>query len=196
MESMAHASGRLLLFWYWFSEIKLQRYCMKKQFLETGEIVTTHGIKGEVRVYPWCDTPDFLTDFKHVYLKKGEIKLTVEDARVHKNIVIMKLEGYDTIERAVTLRGQVLYISRSDVKLAEGEYFVQDLIGIKVIDDDTGEEYGVITDVSQTGANDVYTIKNGELEYLIPAIPQVIIDTDTEREIMRIKPLEGLFNPD
>ncbi|SDM72516.1 ribosome maturation factor RimM [Acetanaerobacterium elongatum] len=169
---------------------------MKKQFLETGEIVTTHGIKGEVRVYPWCDTPDFLTDFKHVYLKKGEIKLTVEDARVHKNIVIMKLEGYDTIERAVTLRGQVLYISRSDVKLAEGEYFVQDLIGIKVIDDDTGEEYGVITDVSQTGANDVYTIKNGELEYLIPAIPQVIIDTDTEREIMRIKPLEGLFNPD
>lgn len=169
---------------------------MKKQFLETGEIVTTHGIKGEVRVYPWCDSPTFLTDFKYVYLKKGEVKLKVEESRVHKNIVIMKLEGYDTVERAVMLRGQVIYIHRSDVKLAEGEYFVQDLIGMKVIDDDTGEEYGVITNVSQTGANDVYTIKNGELEYLIPAIPQVIIDTDTEREIMRIKPLEGLFNPD
>ena len=169
---------------------------MKKQFLETGEIVTTHGIKGEVRVYPWCDSPDFITGFDYLYLKKGEIRLTVEEARVHKNVVILKLLGYDTVERAVTLRGQVVYINRGDVKLAEDEYFVQDLIGMKVIDVDTGEEYGTLTDVSQTGANDVYTIKNGEMEYLIPAIPQVIIDTDTEQDIMRIKPLEGLFNPD
>ncbi len=168
---------------------------MKKQFLETGEIVTTHGIKGEVRVYPWCDSPDFLTGFKHIYLKKGDVQLKVQEARVHKNIVIMKLEGYDTVERAVALRGQTVYINRKDVRLEEGEYFVQDLIGIKVIDDATGEEYGVITEVSQTGANDVYTVKNGSMEYLIPAIPQVVIDTDTEREVMRIKPLDGLFNP-
>lgn len=168
---------------------------MKKQFLETGEIVTTHGIKGEVRVYPWCDSPDFLTGFEHIYLKKGDVQLKVQEARVHKNIVIMKLEGYDTVERAVALRGQTVYINRKDVRLEEGEYFVQDLIGIKVIDDATGEEYGVITEVSQTGANDVYTVKNGSVEYLIPAIPQVVIDTDTEREIMRIKPLDGLFKP-
>ncbi len=168
---------------------------MKKQFLETGEIVTTHGIKGEVRVYPWCDSPDFLTGFERIYLKKGDVQLRVQEARVHKNIVIMKLEGYDTVERAVALRGQTVYINRKDVKLEEGEYFVQDLIGMKVIDDATGEEYGTITEVSQTGANDVYTVKNGNMEYLIPAIPQVVIDTDTEREIMRIKPLDGLFNP-
>ena len=109
-------------------------------------------------------------------------------------MVIAKFEGYDTVEQAQTLRDKVLYISRDDVELEEGTYFIKDLIGLKVVDKDSGKEYGVIKDVFQTGANDVYTIKNGDKEYLIPAIADVVQDTDIEAGIMTITPLKGLFD--
>ncbi len=169
---------------------------MKKQFLECGEVVTTHGITGEVRVYPWCDGPEFLVTLKRVYLKKGEQQLTVERARVHKNIVILKLAGIDTIEQAALLRKKTLYMNRDDAKLGKDEFFVQDIIGAKVVDADTAEEYGVLTDVLQTGANDVYVIKNGSEEHLIPAIPQVIIHTDPDAGVITIRPIPGLFHPE
>ncbi len=107
---------------------------MRKKFLETGKIVTTHGVAGEVRVYPWCDGPDFLLGFDTLYLDKGKQPVRVENARVHKNIVILKLAGVDTMDDALLLRNKVLYIDRDDVELAEGEYFVQDLIGLVVLD--------------------------------------------------------------
>ena len=108
-------------------------------------------------------------------------------------MVIAKFSGYDTVEQAETLRNKVLYLSREDVELDENTYFVKDLIGVKVIDNDTGVEYGVIKDVFQTGANDVYTVKNGEKEYLVPAIADVVVDTDIENKVMHITPLKGLF---
>lgn len=86
---------------------------MKKQFLECGKIVTTHGIKGEVKVQPWCDSPDFLLDFETLFLRRGETPLTVERARVQKNMVVLKIAGVDTPEAAAALRNQVLYIDRA-----------------------------------------------------------------------------------
>ncbi|MFA9381268.1 MAG: ribosome maturation factor RimM [Acetanaerobacterium sp.] len=169
---------------------------MKKQFLECGEVVTNHGIHGEVRVYPWCDQAEILASLSQVYLKKGEQLLTVERARMHKNIVIMKFAGYDTLESAATLRRKTLYLNREDMPLAKDEYFVQDLIGSKVVDVDTAEEYGVLTDVLQTGANDVYVVKSEEAERLVPAIEQVIIETDVDAGLIRIRPLPGLFDKD
>jgi 16S rRNA processing protein RimM len=167
---------------------------VKKKFLETGKIVTTHGVAGEVRVYPWCDSPDFLLDFDTLYLEKGRRPVQVENARVHKNVVILKLAGVDTMNDALQLRDKILYIDRDDVELAEGEYFVQDLMGLSVVDADTGREYGTLTDVSQTGANDVYHIqKDGGPERLIPAIPDVIVKTDIEGGRLLIRPLKGLF---
>ena len=168
---------------------------MKKAFLEVGQIVSTHGIAGEVRVNPWCDTPDFLTGFETLYFHKGKEEVVVEKARVHKNIVVMKLQGTDSVEDAQKLRNQILYASRTDMPLEEGEYFIQDLIGLKVVDADSGEEYGVLNDVSQTGANDVYHISNpGKREKLIPAIKDVVIETDLENGVMKIRPLKGLFD--
>ena len=160
-----------------------------------GKIVTTHGIKGEVKVQPWCDSPDFLCDFDNFYLNNGKEKINVSDIKIMKNMVVMKLEGVDTPEQAVTFRNKVIYINRNDAQLDEGSYFVQDLIGLKVIDADTNESYGELVDVSETGANDVYHInaENGK-EYLIPAIPDVIIKTDIESGIMLIRPLKGLFD--
>lgn len=180
----------------WAGRETLAGNTMKKQFLECGEIVATHGLRGEVRVYPWCDSPEFLASLKRVYLKKGERQLDVERARVHKNIVILKLAGIDTIEDAALLRKKVVYLNRDDAPLDEDAFFVQDLIGASVVDVDTNEQYGILTDVLQTGANDVYVIKNGDAEHLIPAIPQVVIHTDPDAGVISIRPLPGLFNPE
>ena len=110
-------------------------------------------------------------------------------------MVLLKLQGTDTLEAAQALRNQILYADRADMPLEEGEYFIQDLIGLTVVDADTGEEYGILSDVSQTGANDVYHIsKPGEAEKLIPAIRDVVVETDVDGGIMRIRPLKGLFD--
>ena len=168
---------------------------MKLEFLECGEVVTTHGIKGELKVYPWSDTPDFLKEFRTVYTDGGKTPWTVTGCRAQKNMTLLKLKGVDTIEEAMKLRGKTLYIRRADAKLEEGDYFIQELIGLSVVDGDTGRVYGTLSDVSQTGANDVYHITDEEgREWLIPAIPQVIQSVDLEEEKMVITPLEGLFD--
>lgn len=153
-----------------------------------------HALKGEVKVTPWCDVPEFLCEFETLYLKRGEETLTVESARVVKGNVIVKFEGIDTPEQANLMRNKILYMDRDDVELDENTYFVQDLVGLMVKDADNGKEYGELTDVLQTGANDVYVIKSADREYLIPAIPDVVIETSIDDGYMIIRPLEGLFD--
>ncbi len=168
---------------------------MLKEFLETGEIVGTHGIKGEVRVHPWSDTPDFLCDFKILYLDgKGEKSLKVKTSRVHGNIVLIKFDGVDSIEAAEKLRGKVLYINRSNVRLKDGRSFIQDIIDCKAIDIDSGDELGTITDVMTGIANDVWTIARGDKEYLLPAIDDVVIKKEIEDGKIYIRPLKGIFD--
>lgn len=168
---------------------------MKKQFLEIGQIVTTHGIAGEVRVKPWCDSPDLLCEFDRLFFDGGKQEILIERARVHKNVVVMKLEGVDTMDDAAKLRNKILFAARDDFELDEGTYFIQDLLGLEVFDADTGTRYGEISDVTQTGANDVYHIRgeNGK-EVLIPAIADVVLETDVENGRMVIRPLKGLFD--
>lgn len=165
-----------------------------KKFLEIGKIVAVQGLKGEVRVQPWCDSAEFLCEFETLYFDKGNTPVTVERARPHKNLAVVKLEGTDTPEDAAKLRGKVLFMNRDDVELDEGCYFIQDLIGLKVIDADNGEDYGELSDVSETGANDVYHIKKDGNVVLIPAIPDVVIETDIESRVMKIRPMKGLFD--
>ncbi len=164
-----------------------------KQFLEIGQIVGVHALKGDVRVDPWCDSPDFLCEFDELYDSKQNI-IEIESSRVQKNIVVMKIKGINTPEDAAKQRGKVLYINRDDVELEKGTYFVQDLIGLSVEDADSGVVYGKLTDVTNTGANDIYTVKNGEKEYLIPAIPDVIEKTDIEGGKLLIHVIDGLFD--
>jgi len=168
---------------------------MLKQYLECGKIVSTHGLGGELRVQPWCDTPDFLLDFEILYLGKDHRPCRVERARVQKNMLLLKLEGIDCIDTAAALRGKILYIDRADAPVEEGEHFVQDLIGLSVVDADTEESYGKLSDVLHTGAHDVYelTREDGK-KLLLPAIKDVVIQTDVEGGVMRIRPLKGLFD--
>lgn len=165
-----------------------------EQYLEIGKIVSTHGLRGELRVDPWCDSPQFLCQFKTLYLKKGETKLSVS-SRPHKTIAIVKAKGIDTIEEAEKLRGRILYINRSDARLAPGEYFIQDLMGLDVIDIDTSKSYGKITDVLKTGANDVYQVTDEKKkDYLIPVIDDVVKEIDINGGKVLIKPLKGIFD--
>lgn len=168
---------------------------MIKEYLEIGKITSTHGIKGEMRVQPWCDTPEYMKSFKTLYLdKKGEKPIAVK-SRPNGNMVIMKIQDVDTVESAAEYRNKIIYMKRSDAKLPDGTWFIQELIDCTVIDaDDEDIVYGVISDISQTGANDVWHIKKDDKEYLIPAIPDVVIDTDVVKGIIKIRPLKGIFD--
>lgn len=168
---------------------------MKKQYLDSGKIVGTHGIKGEVRIEPWCDSPEFLCAFKKLYLdEKGQTFIEVK-SRPHKNITLAKIKGVDTIEAAEKLRGKIIYINRDDITLDEGVNFVQDLIGLEVKDAENGTVYGKITDVLRTGANDVYEITDSNnKKYLAPVIDEVVEEIDVDGGFVLIHPMKGIFD--
>lgn len=168
---------------------------MFKQYLEVGQIVGTHGVRGEVRVNPWCDSPDFLKKFKTLYYdSNGEKSVKIKSSRVHGNVVLMQLEEISTVEQASALKNKILFMNRKDTEIPDNTYFIQDLIDCQVIDADSGVVYGTLTDVSETGANDVWHITKDNKEYLIPAIPSVVIDTDVMTGIIKIRPLRGIFD--
>lgn len=167
---------------------------MRKRYLEAGEVVSTHGVRGEMRVQPWCDSPEMLAKLRTLYWDaEGRQPVRVK-SRPHKTLVLIKADGIDTVQDAAARRGHVLYLDRHDVKLAKGQYFICDLIGLRVVDADTGEEYGVLTDVSATGANDVYHMDHQGREVLIPVIPPVIDTVDVDGGVVKIRPIEGLFD--
>ena len=170
---------------------------MKNQYLETGKIVGTHGIKGMTRVQVWADDNEFLNQFKYVYTDKdGNGLLEISRVQSHGTVALIAFKGINTIEQAEKLRGTVIYINRNDAKLPEGRYFITDLLGCQVYHTDTNELLGVISDVSETGANDVWHITKDGKEYLVPAIADVIISVDTENEKAVIRPMKGIFDED
>lgn len=167
---------------------------MLKKYLEIGKIVGTHGVRGEMRVECWANSPDFLKKFKTMYLDGGKTALSVS-CRPHKNIALLTVKGVGSIEEADALRGKVLYIDRDDVKLGEGEHFVQDIIGLEVTDADSGEVYGKVKDVLKTGSNDVYEMQSADGRlYYIPVIPDIIDRLDFEAGAAYIRPMKGLFD--
>ena len=167
---------------------------MKKEFLEIGKFVGTHGVRGMVRIQPWSDDGEFLTQFKKFYLENGKTKIEMSKITPHGNVVIAQVKGIDSIEEAEKLRNQVLYIKRDDAHLPEGRYFVSEIIGSSVYDADTNALLGTLSDVSPTGANDVWHIKSGDKEYLLPAIPDVIVDVDINNDKVIVRPLKGIFD--
>ena len=167
---------------------------MKKEFLEIGKIVGTHGVRGMVRIQPWSDDGEFLTHFKTFYLECGKTKIELNKITPHGSVVIAAIKGVDSIEDAENLRNKVLYIKRDDAKLPEGRYFVSEIIGASVFDADTDALLGILTEVSPTGANDVWHVKSGEKEYLVPAIPDVIVNVDINSDTIKIRPLKGIFD--
>ena len=158
---------------------------MKLEFLEAGEIVSTHGVRGEMKVLPWADGPDFLCAFDRVRIAGKDYN--VESCRVQKTCNLLKIEGVDTMEAAQAMRGKTVEIYRCDAPA--GLIFAAELIGMTVLCE--GEEIGKITDVLDYPGNKVYVVK-GEKEYMIPAVKAFVLDTDMEKEVMQVRLIEGM----
>lgn len=168
---------------------------MKKQFLEMGKITKLQGLKGEVRMQYYCDSPDVLEEFDTLYLDKGKTAVQLENVRYLKSdIAVIKLEGVNTPEDAQKLIGKTLYMNREDAELPEDVWFIQDIIGLSVEDIDSGRVYGKVDEIYQNGGADVYSIRTPEGKQLMfPAIPEVLIKTDIDGGKLYIRPLPNLF---
>lgn len=163
---------------------------MKLETIKAGRIVNAHGIRGEIRVQPRDGDPAFLTRFKTFYLDGQPV--TPAANHVHKSFVLMKLPGVDDMDAALALKGRDLYIRRCDARLPEGTYFDDELLGLRVVDHDTGEELGELVRVDPYPAHKVYTVR-GSREYLIPAVPGAFIESvDLEENVMRVRVWEGM----
>ena len=163
-----------------------------EQYLEVGKITNVHGVLGEVRVQPWADSPEFLCQFKTLYVDQAHWPIQVERARVHKNMVILKLHGVTDVPGALAMRNAVLYIDRKDVDLPEGSFFLADIMGLEVRDAQSGQVLGKVADILTLPANNVYVVRGGERELMIPAVPQFIAETNPEEGYLRVNMMEGL----
>lgn len=160
----------------------------KKQYIEAGKIVNTHGVRGEVKIQVWLDSPEFLKKFKTVYIENKAVKLI--SGRVHKGFLIAVLDGIEDVNAAMCYKNKTVYIDRNDAKLPKGAYFLQDIIGAEVVDE-SGAKIGVLEDILETPASDVYVVR-GETEHLIPAVDEFIISTDAEKGIITVRLIEGM----
>ncbi len=163
--------------------------------LEIGQIVNTFGIKGFVKVNPWVNDITRFDDLKKVYIKirKEQKEFEIEEVKYHKNQVLLKLKGIDTVEMANTYRNAILEIDRKDaIPLKKGQYFIADLLESEVYSDE-GEKLGILDDIYNTGSNDIYVVKN-ELgkSILLPGIPDVIKEVDIENKKIIVHLLKGL----
>ena len=165
---------------------------MLQQYLEVGKITSAHGVMGEVRVQPWADSPEFLCRFPTLYVDKTHWPIQVERARVHKNMVILKLQGITDVPSALSLRNAILYIDRKDANLPQGTFFLADLMGLDARDAQSGRVLGKVADVLTLPANNVYVIRGGEREIMVPAVPQFIAETNLEEGYLRVNMIEGL----
>ena len=166
-----------------------------EQFLQVGVISSTHGIRGEVKVFPTTDDPMRFKKLKKVFLDTGRerLELEVQSVRFFKQFAIVKFKGIDNINDIERYKGKGLFVPREDaVPLGEDEYYIADLIGMEVFTEDG--HFGVVKDVMETGANEVYIVesdKHGEV--LIPAIRQCVLDVNVEEKKMKIRLMDGLI---
>ena len=158
---------------------------MKLQFIEAGEIVTTHGVRGEVKVLTWLDDPEMLCEFDRCRIAGKEY--TMEQVRVQKTCNLVKLSGIDTMEAAQAMRGKVIELYREDID--DEVIFAAELVGMEVYAEE--KLIGKIIEVLDYPGNSVYVVK-GQHEYMIPAVKQFILSTDLDKNVMQVKLLEGM----
>ena len=161
----------------------------KKAFIEAGRIINTHGVQGEVKIEVWLDSPQFFKSFRRVTIEGGR-ELRVLSARVHKDFVIARLEGVEDVNAAMALKNKTLSVRREDARLPAGAFFLQDILGAQVLDED-GNSVGELVDVLETPASRVYVVR-GEREHLIPAVPEFIKQTDPDAGVVTVHLIEGM----
>ena len=161
---------------------------MANQLLECGKIVNTHGIRGEVKIQPWADSPEVLCALPALYIDGAPVAL--RSARVHKGNVIALLEGVSDVDQAMLLKNKVVWLNRDDLRLPEGTFFLADLIGLRVVDEE-GQELGIRNEVLSPSRQQVYVVK-GDRELMIPAVPQFILETNVAGGYIKVRLIEGM----
>ena len=163
---------------------------MRVEYIPVGQIVNAHGIKGEVKLNPMGFDPEFVADFDVLYI--GGKRTEVKSARVHKSVVLLTLPGVTDMDAALALKGKTVTICRDDVEVPEGYYFDEEIEGMTVVDCATDAVIGKVKRVLTYPAHKIYEVK-GEREYLIPAVPEVFIESvDLDSEIIRVHLMKGL----
>ena len=164
-------------------------------YLECGKIINTHGVRGDVKLESYCDAPEILRDLKCVFLKEKNTyrALKVLHASVFKDFVLMTLEGVADMDAAIALKNKTVYAAREDLPIEEGAHFIVDLIGLPVIDADSGKTYGTLADVSNLGASDIYSVSTEKGIRMIPAVDEFIDRVDIDNGIF-VRPIEGMFD--
>jgi 16S rRNA processing protein RimM len=166
-----------------------------EDYFRVGVIANTHGVRGEVKVYPTTQEPKRFKGMKEIWLDTGseKLKLTVSSARFFKNLVIIKFKEYDNINDIEKYKGCDLLVTREHaIPLEEGEYYLADILGATIVTD-TGEDFGVITDVLVTGANDVYVVEHEGKEVLLPVIDDCVLSRDMEAKKVTVHIMKGLL---
>ncbi|MDR0951977.1 MAG: ribosome maturation factor RimM [Oscillospiraceae bacterium] len=159
-----------------------------QNYLEAGKIVNTHGIRGELRIEPWVDSAEFLGGFSRLFIDGAPYKLL--GSRVHKSFLLASLEGVDDINRAMVLKGKTVYIDKSEAKLPEGGFFLEDIIGASVVTE-SGDELGKLAEILPAPAANVYIVR-GDREILIPAVPEFILKTDVDAGVITVRLIDGM----
>ena len=170
----------------------------KQKYLECGKAVSTHGVRGTVRLECYCDTPEKLARLRTLYKKTtaGEfVPMKVRAASVQKNMVLCTFEDIKSLDEAIPFKGTVLYADRNDMKLSKDEVFIADILGLDIIDSESGEKHGVLTEVISPSGRDVYVIDdvNGG-QFMMPAVPEFVreIVTEGDRAGIYVKLIEGM----
>ena len=161
---------------------------MQEQYLEAGKIINTFGIRGEVKIEPWCDDAAFLKKFKTLYIDAQPRK--VLSAKVHKGFLLVLFEGVEDVNAAMLLKNKVVYFDRKDAHLPKGQFFFADILGAQVVDEQ-GNTVGTLTEVLTLPAQNIYIVQ-GETEHSIPAVPEFILETDVENKRIRVHLIEGM----
>ena len=159
-----------------------------EKYIEAGRITNTHGVSGDLKIEVWLDSPDFLKRCKRVFVDGKEYRFRA--ARPQNRFLIVSLEGIVDVASAMPLKGKTAYIDRNDAPLQKGEFFLQDIIGIRVVDQNGGY-VGILREIFEAPASAVYVVQ-GESEHLIPAVSEFIISTDLENGVLTVKMIEGM----
>ncbi len=162
---------------------------MRREFLEGGKIVNTFGIRGEVKIQPWCDSAEFLRRFDTLYVDGAPRR--VVSARVHKGMLIARFEGMEDVNAAMPLKNKVVSFRREDAHLEEGGFFLAELIGARVVDE-SGTEIGTLTEVVDLPVQNVYVVRGATGEHSIPAVPEFVLRTDVDEGVVQVRLIEGM----
>ena len=160
----------------------------KSAWIEAGRIVNTHGVAGEVKIEVWLDSPQLLKRCGRVFLDGRE--LAIRSGKIQKQFLIAKLDGVEDVNTAMALKGRVVEIARDDARLPKGAFFLRDILGASVVDEE-GREIGKLTDVLERPASNIYVVQ-GETEHLIPAVPAFVLNTDADAGVITVRLIEGM----